>query len=88
MTNHDCFIGLLNGYGGGDLTTVEDLKLVIAERLRFNANCKEDGLPICRTVWSLKEYCDKRRSTDLTRFDCCPMCGKKIEWKRIKEDAE
>ena len=37
--------------------------------------------------WNLSDYCDKRKSTDLTRFNFCPICGKKIDWKAIKNDA-
>ena len=85
MIEHDCFIGLLNGYGGGDLATAEDLKLTIADRLRFNDYCKRDGLPISKTVWTMSDYGDRRKSTDLTRFIHCPLCGKKIDWKQIKD---
>lgn len=28
-----------------------------------------------------------RKSTNLTRFDFCPYCGKKIDWKEIRENG-
>ena len=33
------------------------------------------------TIYNLKDYYDRRKSTNLTRFNFCPMCGKKIIWK-------
>lgn len=33
------------------------------------------------TIYTMKQYCDWRYSTNLTRFSHCPYCGKKINWK-------
>ena len=74
MRNHECVIGIRYDYDNTDLVTLEDLKRHI-------------NYPFRNTAWSLKDYCDKRKNTDLTRFDYCPYCGKKIEWKKIKEGA-
>ena len=35
---------------------------------------------------TLKQYADRRRSTDLTRFSFCPDCGKRIDWKSIAKE--
>ena len=40
------------------------------------------------SVYSLADYCDGRRNTDLRRFTYCPECGQKIDWKAIKEGRE
>lgn len=92
MANHDCVIGLVCRYESYELATLEDLKRHIAETAEFNTSLKNDGLEhavwLYHKEWSLKDYCDKRRSTDLTRFDYCPYCGKKIEWKKIKEESK
>ena len=37
-------------------------------------------------LFTLKQYADRRRSTDLTRFSFCPDCGKRIDWKSIAEE--
>ena len=34
------------------------------------------------TIYTMKQYCDWRYSTNLTRFSHCPYCGKKINWKK------
>ena len=34
-----------------------------------------------KSVYTMKQYCDWRYSTNLTRFVHCPYCGKKINWK-------
>lgn len=36
--------------------------------------------------YSIEQYCDKRCSTNLTRFNYCPDCGKPIDWKAVKND--
>ena len=58
----------------------EDTRIMTANELREEI---EEG----HTTFSLNDYCDKRKSTDLTRFNYCPICGKKIDWKAIKGGA-
>ena len=88
MTNHDCVIGLLHKVDYDELVTLKELQKHMAVVIKVNEWCKSDGLDIlCSKEWSLKDYCDKRKATDLTRFDYCPYCGKKIEWKKIKEET-
>lgn len=90
---HDCIIGLLHYCGHDELVTLNDLKKHIADSMEYNEYLKRDpylhdAKELYRSVWSLKSYGDKRKSTDLTRFDCCPECGKAIDWGAIrKEDA-
>lgn len=92
MANHECVIGLVRRNDDSELVTVEELKEHIAKRIEYNRYLTEAGLSHCHWLrykeWSLKDYCDRRKSTDLTRFDFCPMCGKKIDWKRIKEETK
>ena len=85
MSNHECYIGILHITDNSEMATVRDVGEHIEEGNRFNEYAESMGLPIRRPVWSMKEYADKRRSTDLKRFDFCPECGKKIDWKRIKD---
>ena len=85
MTNHECYIGILHITDDHEMATVQDVKEHIEDGNRFNEYAENMGIPIMRAVWSMKEYADRRRSTDLKRFDFCPECGKKIDWKRIKD---
>lgn len=54
--------------------SVAELKKFIAKYIEYK-------------TYSLSDYCDKRKSTDLTQFNYCPFCGKKIDWKAIKDGA-
>ena len=90
---HQCIIGLLYHQDYSELATLEDLKSHIIENMAFNKSLDDD--PIFRNrkelrakVWTLKSYSDKRRNTDLKQFDYCPTCGKKIDWKKIKDDEQ
>lgn len=34
-----------------------------------------------QTVCTRQDYYDRRKSTNLLRFNFCPICGEKIIWK-------
>lgn len=40
----------------------------------------------CR-IYRLEDYFDKRKSVNMKRFSYCPECGKKIDWKKLKEKS-
>lgn len=90
---HKCIIGLISCYADGDLVTLDDLKKHIDGKIEFNAFLESDPIYRVRpdlraTVYTLKDYADRRKNTDLTRFTYCPDCGKRIDWKAIKEGTE
>lgn len=85
MVEHKCYIGVLSDIDKTVLATVEDLEQIIEARLRYNELAEKEGLPTRRVAWTLEDYCYRRKSTDLNRFIFCPECGKKIDWKRLKE---
>ena len=86
---HDCFIGVINDYDSTRMVTIDDLKYHIIDRLRLKEAFEKDILftDYAHGIkgWILVDYCDKRKSTDLTRFEYCPYCGKKIDWKALKD---
>ena len=73
------------------MVTVGELKSHIRDELEFKHIIEKDemwkGYNYGIKGWTLADYCDKRKSTDLTRFNYCPLCGKKIDWKAIKGGA-
>ena len=78
----ECIIGIK----GEDLVTFDELKEIIKRDAEFKkTNYKMWS--IMGNKYSLNDYCDRRKSTDLTRFNYCPFCGKKIDWKAIKGGA-
>lgn len=75
-----------NDYENTDLVTLAELKEYIEREKQFAERHKDSEWlqSICKK-YTLDDYCDKRKSTDLTRFNYCPLCGKKIDWKAIKD---
>ena len=89
---HSCFIGIINDYDNTEMVTLEGLKYHIQYMSEAIEALKKQGLfnehLYGARAWTLVNYCDRRKSTDLTRFEYCPVCGKKINWKAIKETKD
>lgn len=89
MDNHECIIGMLNYCTYADLVTLYKLEYHIQENIEWNEMLEEvpslrNNSHLYKKWLSMRDYADKRKSTDLTRFDYCPFCGKKINWKDIR----
>lgn len=85
---HECIIGVLYNYEDTDIVTASELKLHIERQERLCDVYRNVGLSKPK-VWSLRDYADRRKITDLKRFSYCPECGKKIDWGAIrKEEAK
>ena len=82
----ECWIGVRYDYENTDLVTLVDLKEHIESHNGMVEFWQTHGFPATKEK-TLADYCDKRKSTDLTRFNYCPLCGKKIDWKAIKGGA-
>ena len=83
MIVHNCLIGILNDYENTQAVTEFGLKEHIKDRNGLQQYEKDLGIEPSK-VYSLSDYCDRRKSTDLFRFNYCPVCAKKIEWGEIK----
>ncbi len=87
MSEHECVIGCFRDDAKYDIVTLSELVEILKRDAAFYENIKEDyrrlGLNI-KPPYTLKDYADKRKSTNMTRFEYCPRCGKKIDWKKIK----
>ena len=88
---HECKIGILYRYSGYTTEPVTKTELIshIREKESLNENIVRCGLAktcpdLIEKVFSLQDYGDRRKSTDLYRFYYCPECGKKINWKEIR----
>ena len=85
----ECVIGIRYDYEDTAIITLSELKEHIESEKRLAERYKDDEwLQSLYNKYMLEDYCDKRKSTDLTRFNYCPLCGKKIDWKAIKSDAK
>ena len=89
MENEECLIGVLHQYEDSQLVTIEDLKEHIAEGKYHNEvlvplYAQGDQQRLMKKIWTLADYGDWRKSTNLTRFSYCPKCGNFIDWKAIR----
>lgn len=84
----ECCIGILHNYDDTSMVTLNGLKYHIKDQLELKQSFEKDALFKNYNHgiigWTLADYCDRRKTTDLTRFNYCPDCGKKIDWKAIK----
>lgn len=90
MAECSCIIGLLHHFDHCELVTIERLEDHIADNILFNATLRAD--PVLKDAkelyckeHSLKDYADRRKTTNLMRFSFCPECGKRIDWRKIRE---
>ena len=89
MAEHECVIGVLPAEDDCHLVTVSLLRVHIGANEEFNKWCDFRGYEgMKHQVFTLADYGDKRKSTDLTRFDFCPYCGKRIDWKAIRRGGD
>ena len=78
-------IGLYSMNYGRFLVSLPDLKRYTRDFKAFNARYKKTrAATLQKNGYWLKDYADKKKSTNLTRFNFCPMCGEKIDWAAIK----
>lgn len=81
MANCNHIIGVLHRYDSSDLVTLDELKEYTKDREEFNIALEKYGMPR-EKLYTLADYFDKRKSTNLTRFNYCPYCGKEIKLKK------
>lgn len=69
-----------------DVVTLEELMKYIRDEEEFNLYLDVQGRGNEKSlVWTLRDYADGRKSTNLRRFSYCPECGEKIDWKAIRK---
>lgn len=90
MEEHKCIIGLWNNYENTYLITLDDLKEEIKDHNSSVDYWKNESREIYNTLnlkkININDYCDRRKSTNIDRFEYCPYCGKEINWKSFKEE--
>ena len=81
-------IGLIYDYENTHLTTVDGLKKRIRDELElknaFETDPLYNGYEHGIKGWCMADYADRRKNTDMRRFDFWPLCGEKIDWKALK----
>lgn len=66
-------IALYCTYDDYEFVTIEDLERHIA---------RQD------TVYTMADYLDRRKSTNIVRFNFDPFTGKKIDWAKLRKKYE
>ena len=77
----ECIIGLYYDSEDAKLVTLKELKEEIKENKQYNEYMARNysGLSYVKLPeYSLRDYFDGRKSTNLTRFKYCPMCGRAL----------
>ena len=93
MKERECIIGLVHNSDYSELITLNKLKSKIKWNKEYNTFINNDPIYnratwALKEEWTLKDYADKRKSVNLHRFNFCPVCGKTIDWKSIRNIEE
>jgi len=88
MEEHKCIIGQWLDYEDTTLITFEDLKEKIQEynetyEYAFN-NYGQDFVNGLMKKKNIEDYFDGRKNTNINKFNYCPVCGEKINLKKLK----
>ena len=91
-TKTDCkhFIGLWYDYDNTGMITLEWLKYKLKEKENLYKAFCNDSSKVAESFkprWALDDYLNKRKRTNLVRFNFCPDCGEKIDWKGMRNDG-
>lgn len=90
MNEHECIIGLYYETEGDSLVALSDLKRKVSDNEDLKKIAWLD--PVYAQIYhrmrhyKLSDYCDRRKSVNMCRFEYCPFCGKKIDWKGMKKE--
>ena len=77
----ECIIGLYYNSEDANLVTLKELKEKIKENKQYNEYIARNYSELSHVKlpeYSLRDYFDGRKSTNLTRFKHCPMCGRPL----------
>lgn len=81
---HECIIGMYNNYENTCLYTFAEL----IEKSSDDWDLWLEGHDWLHPPTTMVDFFDKRINTELTRFNYCPECGKKIDWNELKRKCK
>lgn len=79
-----CVVGILADYETSRMVTIEMLEKSVEYEMESYISNFEKGIE-AQELYSLDDYFNKEKNTDLTRFEYCPKCGKKIDWEQLRK---
>lgn len=87
MILHNHIIGIFYNYDIADICTLEDLKEKIVHMKKMNEFYIKNHRPTrCYKYTELEDLLDNRKATSFKRFEYCPVCGEKINYRKIIEE--
>ena len=84
---HECTIGLYFDYYDDVLYTLSDLEEEVKKN-NYYYNKNKGTIYETKRPYQLEDYFNRRKNTNIDHFDYCPFCGKKIDWKKFREDLK
>lgn len=90
--DHKCIIGQYHDNMIDSLITLNGLLYYVNGDMELEFEKIASLDPVYSSIYhsykhyTMNDYLDKRKSTNLRRFEYCPDCGKKIDWKKMRED--
>lgn len=89
-TNHECLIGLWHYDDSSEMVTIGDITKNIRshnEMFSYEDACVRMLKRIGMQEYHIEDLFDLRKNRlPITRFRYCPECGKKIDWKGMREE--
>lgn len=84
---HNHIIGIFYDYDNIDLCSLKDLNRKINKMKEMNEFYIKIHYPQrCYKYTELEDLLDKRKATCFKRFSYCPVCGEKINYRKILEE--
>ena len=85
----NCVIGVLTGDGSGRLMTFPALLKHIERQQELNRMLSSEKIKVVTDgmlrkpvqVFSVEDYMEGQKHTDLLRFSCCPICGHPLNFR-------
>lgn len=85
----NCVIGVLTGDGSGQLMTFPSLLKHIERQQELNEMLSAEKTKVITDgmlrkpvqVFSVEDYLEGRKQTDMFRFSCCPICGHTLNFR-------
>ena len=88
---HDHTIGILCSIDDKRLVTFSDLVEYIKDCIVYNGYVDKyypSFYTVHKKVYTISDYANHMKITDLERFTYCPFCGEKIDWDKLKEKED
>ena len=85
MNKHECIIGIWHDYEGDINVTFTELKEVVNDEMKIHI-CRQKCKWYNEKPYILQDYLNLQKHTNFNHYTYCPICGKKIDWAKLREE--